>query len=219
MSEDRHPDPLELAALLCSKVCHDVISPVGAINNGIEVLEDEKSADMREFALELIAKSARQASAKLQFARIAFGAASSAGTQIDLTDAAQVLRGFVESEGKIALNFTPAPALMDKSAVKLLFNLAMIGMNAIPRGGKMRIETDLTDNRISVICEGLNARIASGVAETAGGDIGAHGVDAHSIQPYYTSLLARELGLQLGFESEGEKISITAVPADASAQG
>ena len=210
MNEDRRPDALELAALLCSKVCHDVISPVGAINNGIEVLEDEKSADMREFALELIAKSARQASAKLQFARIAFGAASSAGAQIDLTDAAQVLRGFIESEGKVSLDFKPAPALMDKSAVKLLFNLAMIAMNAIPRGGKMSIDADPASNAIAIKSEGLNARIAAGVAEIASGDVGEHGVDAHSIQPYYTSLLAEELGLKVTFSSEGEVIRVSA---------
>ncbi|MCB1467960.1 MAG: histidine phosphotransferase, partial [Rhizobiaceae bacterium] len=180
---------------------------------GIEVLEDEKSADMREFALELIAKSARQASAKLQFARIAFGAASSAGAQIDLTDAAQVLRGFVEAEGKVSLDFKPSPALMDKSAVKLLFNMAMIAMNAIPRGGKMVIEADPVSNEISITSEGLNARIASGVAEIASGDIGEQGVDAHSIQPYYTSLLAEELGLRVAFTTENEVVRVKAGPA------
>ena len=86
-------DPLDLAALLCSRVCHDVISPVGAIVNGLEVLDDEKDGSMREFANDLIRKSAKQASARLQFARIAFGAAGSAGSSIDLGDAEQVARG------------------------------------------------------------------------------------------------------------------------------
>ena len=91
-------DALDLAALLCSRVCHDVISPVGAINNGLEVLEDERDEQMRGFALDLIRKSARQASAKLQFARLAFGAAGSAGAQIDLRDAETVSRGFVDGD-------------------------------------------------------------------------------------------------------------------------
>src|ERR687885_859855 len=86
-------DSLDLAALLCSRVCHDVISPVGAIVNGLEVLEDESDASMRDFAIDLIRKSARQASARLQFARLAFGAAGSAGASIDLGDAEQVARG------------------------------------------------------------------------------------------------------------------------------
>ena len=91
-------EPLDLAALLCSRVCHDVISPVGAIVNGLEVLDDEKDESMREFAHDLIRKSAKQASARLQFARIAFGAAGSAGSSIDLGDAEQVARGFIQDD-------------------------------------------------------------------------------------------------------------------------
>ncbi|MEA2860394.1 MAG: histidine phosphotransferase ChpT, partial [Methylobacteriaceae bacterium] len=91
-------DSLDLAALLCSRVCHDVISPVGAIVNGLEVLEDEQDAEMRSFALELIKKSARTASARLQFCRLAFGAAGSAGAAIDTGDAEQVARGLLVDE-------------------------------------------------------------------------------------------------------------------------
>src|ERR1700749_3559137 len=91
-------DSLDLAALLSSRICHDVISPVGAIVNGLEVLEDEKDAEMRGFALDLIKKSARTASARLQFCRLAFGAAGSAGAAIDTGDAEQVTRGLMEDE-------------------------------------------------------------------------------------------------------------------------
>ena len=88
---DRAPDlqidPLELAALVASRVCHDIISPVGAIVNGLEVLEEEKDESMREFAMDLVQKSARQASAKLQFSRLAFGASGAAGAEIDMVDA------------------------------------------------------------------------------------------------------------------------------------
>src|ERR671911_2802702 len=83
-------DSLDLAALLCSRVCHDVISPVGAIVNGLEVLEDEKDETMKKHALDLIKKSATQASARLQFSRLAFGAAGSAGAQLDPGDAGKV---------------------------------------------------------------------------------------------------------------------------------
>ena len=97
-------DPLDLAALLCSRVCHDVISPVGAIVNGLEVLEDEKDADMRQMSLDLIRKSAYTASARLQFCRLAFGAAGSAGASIDTGDAEKVTRGLIgegEAEGVV----------------------------------------------------------------------------------------------------------------------
>src|SRR5215813_4793513 len=95
-------DALDLAALLCSRVCHDLISPTGAIVNGLEVLEDGGDAEMKTFALDLIKKSAKSASARLQFCRLAFGAAGSAGAQIDLGDAEAMTRGFIE-DGKIKL--------------------------------------------------------------------------------------------------------------------
>ena len=91
-------EALDLAALLCSRVCHDLISPVGAIVNGLEVLAESKDEETKEFALDLIRKSAGTASAKLQFCRIAFGAAGSAGAQIDTGDAEKVARGFLEDD-------------------------------------------------------------------------------------------------------------------------
>ena len=103
-----HPtiESLDLAALLCSRVCHDLISPVGAIVNGLEVMEDDNDQETKTFAMDLIKKSVRQASAKLQFCRIAFGAAGSAGAQIDIGDAEKVARGFLEDDKtKIDMEF------------------------------------------------------------------------------------------------------------------
>src|SRR5690242_21653622 len=117
-------DSLDLAALLCSRVCHDLISPVGAIVNGLEVLDDENDEETKTFALDLIKKSAGTASAKLQFCRIAFGAAGSAGAQIDSGDAEKVSRGFLEDDKtKIAWNIPRV--LMAKNRVKLLLNLLL----------------------------------------------------------------------------------------------
>ncbi|MGY4472514.1 hypothetical protein ACVWWK_008223 [Bradyrhizobium sp. LB9.1b] len=114
------PDALELAALLCSRVCHDLISPVGAIVNGLEVLDDNPKPDDREFALDLIRKSAKTASARLQFCRLAFGAAGSSGAQIDLGDAQTMARGHIE-DGKCSITWNLPRILMPKNRVKLLF--------------------------------------------------------------------------------------------------
>src|ERR1700757_2819192 len=124
---------LDLAALLCSRVCHDLISPVGAIVNGIEVMEEDKDEETKAFALDLIKKSARVASAKLQFCRLAFGAAGSAGAQIDLGDAEKAARGLLE-DGKITLVWNLARELLPKNRVKLLLNMLLIAVGTIPRG-------------------------------------------------------------------------------------
>ena len=123
----------DLAAFLCSRVCHDIISPVGAINNGLELL-DEGGAD--EDAMKLIRQSARNASARLQFARIAFGAAGSAGMMIDTGDAESVAIAFLKNE-KPELIWNGPRALLPKNKVKLLLNLLLVANAAIPRGGKL----------------------------------------------------------------------------------
>src|SRR6201991_145682 len=126
-------DSLDLAALLCSRICHDLISPTGAIVNGLEVLEDGGDAETKTFALDLIKKSARTASARLQFCRIAFGAAGSATAQVDLGDAETMARGFIE-DGKISITWNLPRALLAKNRVKLLLNMSVIASQTIPRG-------------------------------------------------------------------------------------
>src|SRR6516165_448083 len=128
------PDSLEFAALLCSRVCHDLISPVGAIVNGLEVLDDNPKPEDRDFALDLIRKSAKTASARLQFCRLAFGAAGSAGAQIVLGDAQAMARGHIE-DGKTVIAWNLPRLLLPKNRVKLLLNMLVIAQQTIPRGG------------------------------------------------------------------------------------
>src|ERR1044071_7781620 len=126
-------ESLDLAALLCSRVCHDLISPVGAIANGLEVMEEAKDEETKTFAMELITKSARTASAKLQFCRLAFGAAGSAGAQIDTGDAEKVTRGMMEDD-KTKIAWNVPRVLLPKNRVKLLLNMLVIAAQAVPRG-------------------------------------------------------------------------------------
>jgi histidine phosphotransferase ChpT len=172
-------DSLDLAALLCSRVCHDLISPVGAIVNGLEVLEDDNDESTKNFALDLIKKSARQASARLQFCRLAFGAAGSAGAQIDLGDAESVARGFLEDDKtKIAWNLTRV--LLPKNRVKLLLNLLLLAGQTIPRGGTMTIDPigEGESMGFKVTTSGLNARIPQAVPGLLSGEGTEHGVGA-----------------------------------------
>src|ERR1700741_5619781 len=134
------PDALELAALLFSRVGHALISPVGAIVNGLEVLDDNPKPEDRDFALELIRKSAKTASARLQFCRLAFGAAGSAGAQIDLGDAQTMAKGHIE-DGKITLGWNLPRVLLPKNRVKLLLNMLVIAQQTIPRGGVLTVDS------------------------------------------------------------------------------
>ncbi|MGN6143300.1 MULTISPECIES: histidine phosphotransferase ChpT [Phyllobacteriaceae] len=198
----------DLAALLCSRVCHDIISPVGAINNGLELL-DEGGAD--EDAMNLIRQSARNASARLQFARIAFGAAGSAGMQIDTGDAEAVATAFLKNE-KPELTWTGARALLPKNKVKLLLNLILIANAAIPRGGKITVALEDLDTqpRFTFTASGPMLRVPPKFLELHSGNRPEEPIDAHSVQPYYTLLLAREAAMEITIHATSDEIVLTA---------
>jgi histidine phosphotransferase ChpT len=204
-------EALDLAALLCSRVCHDLISPVGAIVNGIEVLEEEKDESTKEFALDLIKRSAATASAKLQFCRIAFGAAGSAGAQIDLGDAEKIARGFLEDD-KTKIDWNLPRALLAKNRVKLLLNMLIIAGQAIPRGGKVTVDPIGAGDNLGfkVSAAGTNAKIPPAVPPLLTGELGGETVDAHRIQPFYAGLLAKACGLKATVAMEGEAVVVSA---------
>jgi histidine phosphotransferase ChpT len=197
---------LDLAALLCSRVCHDLISPVGAIVNGLEVLEEDKDEETKTFALELIKKSARAASAKLQFCRLAFGAAGSVGAQIELGDAEKASRGLIE-DGKTTIVWNLPRELVAKNRAKLLLNMLMVAVGTIPRGGTLTVDPAGTGFQVTAV--GLNARVTQATAELLSGSA-AHAVDAHAIQPVYTGILARDCGLTVAAVLEDEAVVVTA---------
>jgi histidine phosphotransferase ChpT len=201
------PDALELAALLCSRVCHDLISPVGAIVNGLEVLDDDPKPDDREFALDLIRKSAKTASARLQFCRLAFGAA---GAQIDLGDAQNMAKGHLE-DGKITIAWNLPRLLLPKNRVKLLLNMLVIAQQTIPRGGTLAVDPVGEGEAMSfqVTAAGMNARVPQNIVDLlASGPAGS--VDAHAVQPYYTRLLAEACGLRVTLAADGDKVVVAA---------
>jgi len=201
-------DSLDLAALLCSRVCHDLISPVGAIVNGLEVYEEDNDEATKTFALELIKKSAKSASARLQFCRLAFGAAGSAGAEIDLGDAENMARGFIEDD-KVRLAWNLPRLLLPKNRVKLLLNMLIIAGQTIPRGGALTVDPVGTGAAMAfrIAAAGLNARVPQAVPGLLAG--GAS-IDAHAIQPYYTGLLARSCGLTVTVTTEDDAVVVQA---------
>ncbi|WP_076866098.1 histidine phosphotransferase ChpT [Bradyrhizobium mercantei] len=204
------PDALELAALLCSRVCHDLISPVGAIVNGLEVLDDNPKPEDRDFALDLIRKSAKTASARLQFCRLAFGAAGSSGAQIDLGDAQNMAKGHIE-DGKVTLSWNLPRLLLPKNRVKLLLNMLVIAQQTIPRGGTLTIDPVGEGEAMSfrITAAGLNARVPQNIVDLLNAS-SSNTVDAHAVQPHYTRLLADACGLKVTLALDGEKVIIAA---------
>jgi histidine phosphotransferase ChpT len=207
-------DGLDLASLACSRVCHDVISPVGAIINGLEVLDEEKDAEMRQIALDLIKKSAATASARLQFCRLAYGAAGSAGASIDTTDAETVTRGLI-TDDRTKLVWSVPRQLAPKNKVKLLLNLCVLAFSAIPRGGVLTVAVagDGDAMAMEIEAKGPNARLAKNAAALIAGEPENGAIDAHTIQPFLAGVVARSCGMAVVVEAEADVVRLRAKPA------
>ena len=203
---------LELAALLCSRVCHDVISPVGAIANGLEILADETDAELRDLAFDLVRRSAAQASAKLQFCRLAFGAAGASGSKLDLGEAGQIARLFVGEE-KVKLDWSMPLEARDKLQVKLALNLMLMGISAIPRGGVVSIGEDGAD--LVVTASGEGAKLPEASQRVLAGDIAAADIDARLVQVYYATRLADQAGYGIATDLASGAVVITATAKEA----
>lgn len=149
----------DLASLLCSRLCHDLMSPVGALNNGLELLADEQDPDMRDKCLELLNESARSSANKLKFFRLAFGAAGGFGESIDTREAGSALEGLFGPERRIELGWMVAEGKLPKGAVKLLLNLALIAGDALVRGGRLDVGAERREGEIEMVIRGEGPRI------------------------------------------------------------
>ena len=172
--------PVDLASVLCSRLCHDLMSPIGALNNGIELLADETDPDMREKCLELLADSARASANKLKFFRLAFGAAGGFGEEIDTHEAEIALEGLFGPERRIELGWVVKDEKLPKGAVKLLLNIAMLAGDALVRGGRLDVGAERRggDIELAVRAEGPRILLDPSLRETL-----ANGVDGNPVEP------------------------------------
>jgi histidine phosphotransferase ChpT len=203
---------LDLAALVSSKVCHDAIGPMTAIGFGLDTIDDEDD-ETRTSAIGLIRDGVGKITAKLQFARLAFGAAGSSGYEINVGEAESVARSYVEIEGKHKLEWHSDLPSLPKNQVKLLLNLVAIALGTVPRGGTVFVAVTAGETggrpEFHLRCTGPAARIPNGVLDLLAGTP-AEEVDARSIQPYLAGRLARSSGYALGIELQGEAVIVKA---------
>jgi histidine phosphotransferase ChpT len=152
-------NPVDLASLLCSRLCHDLMSPIGALNNGIELLADETDPEMREKCLELLADSARASANKLKFFRLAFGAAGAFGEEIDTHEAEVALEGLFGPERRIELGWVVSSEKLPKNAAKLLLNVAMLAGDALVRGGRLDVGAERRNGEVELAVRAEGPRI------------------------------------------------------------
>lgn len=150
---------LDLAALLCSRLCHDLLSPVGAINNGLELLADEKDPEMRQRCLELLEQSARTSANKLKFFRLAFGAAGGFGEMVPSEEPQQLITALVDANDRLSLEWAVSEAKLAKPAVKVLLNLAAIGIDALVRGGELKVGAETRGGQTEIVIAATGKKV------------------------------------------------------------
>jgi histidine phosphotransferase ChpT len=149
----------EFASLLCSRLCHDLLSPVGALNNGIELLSDEHDPEMRARCLELLGESARASANKLKFFRLAFGAAGGFADEVDTREARVAIEGLFGVDGRIQLGWMVDEPTMSKSALKVLLNLVLIAGDALVRGGRLDVGAEKHESGLDIVVRAEGTRI------------------------------------------------------------
>jgi histidine phosphotransferase ChpT len=187
---------VDLASLLCSRLCHDLMSPVGALNNGIELLGDETDPDMREKCLELLADSAAATAGKLKFFRLAFGAGGGFGEEIDTQEARAALEGVFGAERRIELGWVVEGGKLPKGAVKLLLNLALLAGDALVRGGRLDVGAERRDGEIELAVRGEGPRILLDpvLRETLATGGSSSGIEPRAAGAWLAHSLAAEAG-------------------------
>jgi histidine phosphotransferase ChpT len=207
----------DLAALLCSRLCHDLMSPVGALGNGLELLGSEEDPQMREHCLGLINRSAQASTAKLRFFRLAFGSAGSFDEDVPTQEAYQVLTGLTGQDGKVSLEWAVEAESMPKNALKVLLNLAGIGLDALVRGGTLAVGAELGEEATEIVVRAAGPRIAfsQDISAALDGSLGEHERSARTAPAVLVRLLAEEQGGEVQFALADDALIMGAVLPDA----
>ena len=207
----------DLAALLCSRLCHDLLSPVGALSNGLELLADEKDPEMRQRCFELLEQSARISTDKLKFFRLAYGAAGGFGDAVPVTEPRALIEGLVAGNERLALEWAVAETTLPKPAVKVLLNLAAIGVDALIRGGTLSIGAESRDGATEIAVRAAGPRVAfdANIGKALDGSLADDELTGKTAPAHLIRLLAEELGGGVQYALSAEALVMGAVLPDA----
>lgn len=188
--------PVDFASLLCSRLCHDLLSPVGALNNGLELLADETDPAMRDRCMELLAESARTSANKLKFFRLAFGAAGGFGEAVDPREAKGAIEGLLADNKRTMLGWMVDLDTMPKPAVKVLLNLAMIANEALVRGGTLDVGAEENAGQLEIVVkiEGPRIILDPALRQMLTDGNGDDAVAARTAAAFLVHTLAQEAG-------------------------
>jgi histidine phosphotransferase ChpT len=196
---------MRVIGLLSSHLCHELVNPLGAVNNGIELLLDVGD-DMRDEAMGLIESSAQRTAKRLQFYRMAYGMAGMSA--LDEMGKVRELTNDLLGEGRLSLEWPDEernPHLRPGWG-RMLMNLAAAAAETLPRGGVLT--SGLDDSGIGAIlyvdARGEPARLEESTRVVFFEDVPIDSLTPRNIHSYFTVKLATSMGTRIEI-GEGEE--------------
>ncbi|WP_100259529.1 histidine phosphotransferase family protein [Qipengyuania seohaensis] len=206
-------NPTDLAAMLCSRLCHDMLSPVGALSNGLELLAMETDPEMRNSVMELLEQSATISTNKLKFFRLAFGAAGGFGDRVDVAEPRSLIEALVADKNKIEINWAIETANLSKPSVKVLLNFAQIAIDALVRGGTLDVGAEVRDGNCEIVVRATGSKIAfdETIGKAIEGSLPSSELSSRTAAAHMIALLAEESGGGLQYARTDEALVLGAV--------
>ncbi|WP_336985806.1 histidine phosphotransferase family protein [Altererythrobacter aquiaggeris] len=203
----------ELASMLCSRLCHDLLSPVGALNNGLELLADEQDPEMRKRWFELLEQSAKASADKLKFFRLAFGAAGGFGEMVPVEEAQSVVNALVGANERVEVRWALTAAKLPKPAIKTMLNLASIALDSLLRGGTLDIGAELLDQSSEIVVRATGDRIAfdDSIGKALQGTLPKDELSSRTAPAHMLYLVAEDLGGGLQYKLDDNSLVLGAV--------
>ena len=206
-------DAIDLASMLCSRLCHDMLSPVGALSNGLELLAEEKDPEMRQRCFELLEQSARISADKLKFFRLAYGAAGGFGDAVDVSEAKAVVDALAGDAKRVEVNWALSESHLPKPAVKVLLHFAHIGIDSLVRGGTLDIGAEIRDGASEIVVRAAGAKVAfdESIGAALEGNLPRENLSSRTAAAHLLYLLADHAGGGLQYKLTGDALVLGAV--------
>ena len=204
---------IDLAAMLCSRLCHDMLSPVGALSNGLELLALETDSEMRANVMQLLEQSASISTNKLKFFRLAFGAAGGFGERVDVEEPKALIQALVADKDKVEVNWALADASLGKPAVKVLLNFAQIAIDALVRGGTLDVGAETRDGACEIVVRASGPKVAfdETIGKALDGSLDRSELSSRTAAAHMIHLLAQESGGGLQYHKSADALVLGAV--------
>lgn len=203
----------DLAALLCSRLCHDMLSPVGALSNGLELLADETDPEMRARCVELLEQSAKISTDKLKYFRLAFGAAGGFGENVPVEEAKDVIGALASDKKRVELRWAIEEQSLPKPAIKVMLNLSQIALDALVRGGTLDIGAERTGGNVEIVARATGNKIAfdETIGQALQGELPEHEISSRTAAAHMIALVAQEMGGGLQYALGDDALVLGAV--------